>query len=209
MGKQLGLQSAKFGDVSTDAESTARQLISVTNELESTQEQLKIIKSELEDQERSLKASVAGQEKKAHENWVAARQAERKLTELQGEMSLMRNKLTIVESKNTLLEQEKDDLTETLNLIKTSVKPEPVTTNGVHTSSSLDSLTLAQGDMPGSGPNSVASASFPTSPTGPESLPPLPGLPGTRLPGIPPMLEVRQPPLRRMSPGPRDRSTRS
>ena len=40
-------------------------------------------------------------------------------------MSLMRNKLTIVESKNTLLEQEKDDLTGTLNLLKTSVKPEP------------------------------------------------------------------------------------
>ena len=37
---------------------------------------------ELDDQEKSLKASVAGEEKKAHENWVAARQAERKLTEL-------------------------------------------------------------------------------------------------------------------------------
>merc|ERR1719431_2062473 len=242
--KQLGLQSAKFGDVSTDAESTARQLISVTSELESTQGQLKIIKGELEDQEKSLKASVAGQEKKAHENWVAARQAERKLTELQGEMSAQRNRLTIVESKNTLLEQEKDDLTGTLNLLKTSVKPEPVTTNGVHTSASLDSLSLGQGDMSGSGPNSVASASFPTSPSGPESLPPLPGLPGisslssglptsvpgmpgmpllanpmsmvppifqpgTMLPGIPPMLEMRQPPLGRMSPGPRDRSTRS
>merc|ERR1719419_78679 len=32
--KQLGLQSARFGDVSTDAESTARQLISVTTELQ-------------------------------------------------------------------------------------------------------------------------------------------------------------------------------
>merc|ERR1719357_2522249 len=157
----------------------------------------------------------------------------------------MRNKLTIVESKNTLLEQEKDDLTGTLNLLKTSVKPEPVTTNGVHTSASLDSLSLGQGDMSGSGPNSVTSASIPTSPSGPESLPPLPGLPGisslnssipnpgmpgmtgmpmlpnplnmvpplfqpgTMLPGMPPMLEMRQPPLGRMSPGPRDRSNRS
>merc|ERR1711892_268528 len=123
--KQLGLQSAKFGDVSTDAESTARQLISVTSELESTQEQLRILKGELEDQERSLKASVAGQEKKAHENWVAARQAERKLTELQGEMSLMRNKLTVVEIKNTLLEQEKGDLEGTVATLKDNVKSEP------------------------------------------------------------------------------------
>ena len=40
-------------------------------------------------------------------------------------MSLMRNKLTIVESKNTLLEQEKEDLTETVNTLKTSVKADP------------------------------------------------------------------------------------
>ena len=81
----LCFQSAKFGDVSCDAESSARQLVSVSSELglEVTQDQVRIIRTELEDQERSLKASVAAQEKKAHENWVAARQAERKLTELQ------------------------------------------------------------------------------------------------------------------------------
>merc|ERR1712002_548569 len=105
-----------------DAESTARQLISVNSELESTQEQLKIIKGELDDQERSLKASVAGQEKKAHENWVAARQAERKLNELQGEMSVLRNRLTMVENKNTLLEQEKEDLTGTVTALQLTVK---------------------------------------------------------------------------------------
>ena len=81
--RQLGLQSAKFGDVSCDAESSARQLVCVTSELENTKDQVRIIKTELEDQERSLKSAVAAQEKKAHENWVAARQAERKLTELQ------------------------------------------------------------------------------------------------------------------------------
>ena len=81
--RQLGLQSAKFGDVSTDAESSARQLVSVSSELDATRDQVRIIKTELEDHERSLKAAVAPQEKKAHENWVAARQAERKLTEFQ------------------------------------------------------------------------------------------------------------------------------
>merc|ERR1711934_251734 len=45
--KQLGLQSAKFGDVSTDAESTARKLISVTSELESTGAQVKLLRTEL------------------------------------------------------------------------------------------------------------------------------------------------------------------
>ena len=115
-----------------------------------------------------------------------------------------------------------------------------VTTNGIHTSASMESLPQGQTS---SGPNSI-SASIPTSPSGPESLPPLPGLPGissmgqgiqnpmagmanmpilgnpmsmvppmfqtgSMLPGMPPMMEMRQPPLGRMSPGPRDRSNRS
>ena len=39
--RQLGLQSAKFGDVSTDAESSARQLVSVSSELDTTKEQVR------------------------------------------------------------------------------------------------------------------------------------------------------------------------
>ena len=50
---------------------------------------MRIIRAELEDQERSLKAAVATQEKKAHENWVAARQAERKLTEFQVSLKMI------------------------------------------------------------------------------------------------------------------------
>ena len=58
-------------------------------ELEATQGAMKIVKDELEEQEKSYKAAVAAQEKKAHENWVAARQAERKLTDLQvGDISI-------------------------------------------------------------------------------------------------------------------------
>ena len=113
--------------MSCDAESSARQLVSVSSELEVTRDQVRIIRTELEDQERSLKASVAAQEKKAHENWEAARQAERKLTELQGELSILRNKLTVYESRNQLLEQEKSDLTETVNMLSAGVKSEPGT----------------------------------------------------------------------------------
>lgn len=42
-------------------------------------------------------------------------------------MSLLRNKLTVFESRNQLLEQEKSDLTETVNMLKgsVSVKSEP------------------------------------------------------------------------------------
>ena len=39
-------------------------------------------------------------------------------------MSLMRNKLTVFESRNQLLEQEKSDLTETVNMLRGSSKSE-------------------------------------------------------------------------------------
>jgi len=212
--KQLGLQCARFGDVSTDAESTAKKLLSVMTELESTQGALKVVKGELEEQEKSLKAAVAGQEKKAHENWVAARQAERKLTDLQGEMGILRNRLIAVEAKNNALEQEKEDLQNTITAIQ-NTKPEPV--NGM--TNSLDSL--PHQDNP-SGPSSLAGTPFqPIEP----ALPPLPGLPCAppamgllpALPGAmisprmlppmlpPPLLDSRPPPVGRMSPGPRDR----
>jgi len=163
--KQLGLQSAKFGDVSTDAESTARQLLSVTSEQQSRDTQVKLLKTELDDQEKSLKAEVASQEKKAHENWVAARQAERKLAELQSELSVLRNNLTMSESRASLLEQEKTDLTGTVSALQQHVKPEP----------------QGQGERELSSPPSESSLHNASSP-GPSSLPPLPGLPG--LPGM-------------------------
>jgi chromosome segregation ATPase len=59
--RQLGLQSAMFGDVSSDAESSARKLVSVTSELDSTAAQVKLLRTELDDQEKSLKAAVAAQ----------------------------------------------------------------------------------------------------------------------------------------------------
>ena len=39
--KQLGLQSARYSDVSSDAESAARQLVAVTSQLEDTQHQVR------------------------------------------------------------------------------------------------------------------------------------------------------------------------
>ena len=40
-------------------------------------------------------------------------------------MSILRNKLTVYESRNQLLEQEKSDLTETVNMLSAEVKSEP------------------------------------------------------------------------------------
>eukprot|EP00092_Neocalanus_flemingeri_P039627 GFUD01043153.1.p1 GENE.GFUD01043153.1~~GFUD01043153.1.p1 ORF type:complete len:795 (+),score=289.58 GFUD01043153.1:81-2387(+) len=89
--KQLGFQSAKFVNVSSEAECTAKKLVALTDELE--------LKKELEDQESSLKAAYLPEVKKALENKIAARQAERRVTEMKNEMKLIRNRLTLVEGR--------------------------------------------------------------------------------------------------------------
>ena len=97
--KKLGMQSFKFEHASSDAELAGRKLSSVTSELEITKSQLNMLRRELEDQEISLKAGYMAAEKKAQENWIAARQSERRVEEMQKEMSILRNRLTVVEGK--------------------------------------------------------------------------------------------------------------
>ena len=71
----------------------------MTGELELTRAQLDMLRRELEDQEMSLKAAYLVEEKKAQANWIAARQADRRVTEMQKEMSVLRNRLTEVEGR--------------------------------------------------------------------------------------------------------------
>ncbi|XP_046388781.1 transport and Golgi organization protein 1 isoform X2 [Ischnura elegans] len=65
--------------------------------LEKKGSQTETLKKEILDQERGYKTQLATFEKKAHENWVAARQAERKLEESKQEASQLRNRLTMAD----------------------------------------------------------------------------------------------------------------
>ena len=97
--KQLSLHSVKFGNVSSEADVSAKKLVAMTGELELTRAQLDMLRRELEDQEMSLKAAYLEEEKKAQANWIAARQADRRVTEMQKEMGVLRNRLTEVEGR--------------------------------------------------------------------------------------------------------------
>ena len=90
-------ESSKYKDVSSEAEVATRKVVSVTRELEQTKVQLKMLTEELEEQETSLKHACFEAERNSEENWIAARKAERRISELQKEMSSMRNKLTLIE----------------------------------------------------------------------------------------------------------------
>lgn len=53
-----------------------------------------MLKQEILSQEISLKSQISELEKKAHENWVNARQSERKLEDARHESAQLRNRLT-------------------------------------------------------------------------------------------------------------------
>ena len=58
---------------------------------------------EIEEQDRSYKSRLAAQEKRAHENWVSARQSERRLEESKQEAAQLRQRLTQVEKEKEVL----------------------------------------------------------------------------------------------------------
>merc|ERR1712192_210553 len=132
---------------------------------------------------------------------------ERRLTEVQSEMSVLRNRLTVAESKNTLLEQEKGDLSEAVSMLQQNAQAAPQGHGETRSASNPPSESGLQASSPG-----------------PSSLPPLPGLPslpGMLPPAMPTMptmpmtgltapmfpampgmmsLDSRPPPIGRMSP---------
>lgn len=63
--------------------------------------QYESLKQELVSQEVELKSQISVLEKKAHESWVSARQAERKLEDMKQEAAQLRNRLTLRERNIT------------------------------------------------------------------------------------------------------------
>jgi len=69
------------------------------------EEQVNDCKREIGQLETDFKRQISVQEKKAHENWLAARQSERQLKEQKAEAQLLRQKLLDVQSKLDSLSQ--------------------------------------------------------------------------------------------------------
>ncbi|XP_067009668.2 transport and Golgi organization protein 1 [Anabrus simplex] len=208
--KELGLQEAMYIQKEGDAMSTIERIKSLQEEVESYKSQNETLKKEILDQERGLKAQIATLERKVHENWVVARQAERKLEETKQENGQLRNRLTLVER----------------NILNTSETPpklnerHPIESNGEHPTSPLPLGLADLQDLPGSPLHYGHPASPPLLPPPGQPMPPPPvpfppGLfmppPPHGLPFMPPLPpgDRRPPPLGRMSsppPSPYDRT---
>ncbi|XP_063981912.1 transport and Golgi organization protein 1 isoform X2 [Diachasmimorpha longicaudata] len=90
------------GEVST----TVERLQTMHNEILSYKQQIESLKREILDQEKEYKAQITNLEAKAHEQWVLARQNERRLEESKSEAAQLRNRLTIIEKNLTETESD-------------------------------------------------------------------------------------------------------
>ncbi|XP_012218801.1 transport and Golgi organization protein 1 isoform X1 [Linepithema humile] len=95
--KEEALWLQKQGEVV----STVERIHTMQNEIQNYKQQIEIFKREIVDQEKEYKTQISALETKAHEQWVAARQNERRLEESKAEAGQLRNRLTLKE-KNLL-----------------------------------------------------------------------------------------------------------
>ena len=72
---------------------------SLKQEVEVLRAQTESLKRELSASERDFRAQIAANEKKAHENWLAARAAERELKEARHEGGVLRQKMADLERR--------------------------------------------------------------------------------------------------------------
>lgn len=91
--KYKSIWDAKEGE----ATSTTERIKYMQEEIENYKAQNETLKQEIISQEIDLKSQISMLEKKVHENWVTARQTERKLEDAKQEAAQLRNRLTLRE----------------------------------------------------------------------------------------------------------------
>lgn len=77
--------------------STVDRLHTLQNEVQIYKQQIETLKHEIIDQEKEYKLQITNLEAKSHEQWVVARQNERRLEESKAESAQLRNRLTMME----------------------------------------------------------------------------------------------------------------
>ncbi|XP_044271652.1 transport and Golgi organization protein 1-like [Tribolium madens] len=95
--KEISKHEALWAEKEGEASSTTERIKFMQEQLQNYKAQTESLKQEIMSQEIELKSQISVLEKKAHENWVSARQAERKLEEAKQEAAQLRHRLTLRE----------------------------------------------------------------------------------------------------------------
>ncbi|XP_032689791.1 transport and Golgi organization protein 1 isoform X2 [Odontomachus brunneus] len=77
--------------------STVERIHMMQNEIQNYKQQIEMLKREIVEQEREYKNQISTLETRSHEQWVIARQNERRMEEMRAEASQLRNRLTLAE----------------------------------------------------------------------------------------------------------------
>jgi len=97
--KELGQQEILRKANQNLAGSAEDQRKTMEEEMSTYRVQVEDLKKEIEKVERDFRSQISTNEKKAHENWLAARQAERDLKESKNEAAVLRQRLFEVEQR--------------------------------------------------------------------------------------------------------------
>ncbi|XP_062604279.1 transport and Golgi organization protein 1 homolog [Saccostrea cucullata] len=97
--RELGEQEALKKMNINKLENSDTRTKMMQEELDGSKAQVEDLKREILSAERDFRSQIAANEKKAHENWLAARAAERELKETRHEASVLRQKLTDLERR--------------------------------------------------------------------------------------------------------------
>ncbi|GFX29394.1 transport and Golgi organization protein 1 [Trichonephila clavipes] len=133
--KQLGAQEVFREKREKDADSAERRICLIEQENTSYKSQVASMKQEMEETERNLKSQIAVQEKKAHENWIAARAAERKLEDMKQEVTQLRQKLTLIErEQGNFMNSTRDDIIRPIPQRITGINDETINSQDINNS---------------------------------------------------------------------------
>ncbi|XP_029834226.2 LOW QUALITY PROTEIN: transport and Golgi organization protein 1 [Ixodes scapularis] len=100
--REIGVQEVQRQQKEADVGSATQRLAMLEQQNASYRSQLASLKQEMEVSERNYKNQLTEQEKRAHENWLAARAAERKLEDANRETANLRQRLTLLEREQMM-----------------------------------------------------------------------------------------------------------
>ncbi|CAL1547461.1 unnamed protein product [Lymnaea stagnalis] len=204
--KELQLQR-ELGEHEAQKKHNLNKLVSADETTRSFQQELDIVrtqneslKRELASSERDFRSQIAANEKKAHDNWLAARAAERELKEARHEAGVLRQKLTDIERRQFM------GPGGLIRPLPTRGLPPPGMMNGPPPPG-MD-RSPSRGSLPPLLPPHLRDEEFMNSIRSPMELrrgpPPPPGMrqhPDARSPPLPPFRDGRSPPPRMPPPG--------
>uniref|UniRef100_UPI00358E6F5D transport and Golgi organization protein 1 homolog isoform X2 n=1 Tax=Myxine glutinosa TaxID=7769 RepID=UPI00358E6F5D len=97
--RKLTLEEYQRQQKETKLSETEEQMQDATEDVQKYRRQVEQLAEELKKTEKSYKNQISTNEKKAHDNWLSARQAERELLEAKREAAHLRQQLTELEQK--------------------------------------------------------------------------------------------------------------